>query len=211
MKSEPIYQPEVEIKSKILKDLYLALFTQNALRNVSRSLASIYMDADISGECIQWECTAACSILQLITKLRKFSSGPHVCDANTLHAYSDFFRLKVRESVEHSRALGGLNPKWLPEILIKCQEVATKACLPMVNERSLDVNSMHGLFGLEELVVDAYRSMETNELLSLNIHFEIVHAFTMKAIELFTSRIQEIHQLPKPTGYSFFERSYTAI
>jgi hypothetical protein len=33
-----------------------------------------------------------------------------------------------------------------------------------------------------------------------------VHAFTMKAIELFTSRIQEIHQLPKPTGYSFFER-----
>lgn len=206
MTSESIYQPEVEIKSKIIKDLYLALFTQNALRNVSRSLAGIYMDADISGESIRWEDTAACPILQLITKLQKFRSELLVCDANTLHAYSNFVQLKVGESVECTGSLGRLNAKWLPEILIKCQEVATKACLPMVNDTCLGVNSIHGLCGLQQLVADVYCSMENRELLSLKIHFEIAQAFAIKAIKLFTSRVQEMHKPPELAGFSFFDK-----
>ncbi|WNO03955.1 hypothetical protein [Rhodoferax mekongensis] len=191
-----------EQASEIIKELYLALFTQNALRNASSGLAGIYMDADISGENIQWEDTAACSLLQLLTKISKIRSEQRVCDARTLDAHSAFFQSKVIEFIELSQGPGALKLKWLPEILAKCQEFATKGCQPFIGCNDFRT---YILYGLDELVAETCANMETGKLLSLKVHLAITRAFTSKAIELFTVQIQRIHLGPKAAGFSYFQ------
>jgi len=192
-----------EQASEIIRNLYLARFTQHAMRCVSMSLASSYMDADISDATILWEETAAYPLLKLATELQHIESELVVNDTTTLIAYSDFVQLKARELVENAGTQGGLKAKWLPEILSKCREVAVKGCLQIVGDKCLDVGALDGL---SELAAAAYSNYETSKLRNLEVHLTRARAFTLKAIELFTVQLQELHQSPKAAGFSYFER-----
>lgn len=191
--------------SKIIQELYIARFTQHALRCASMSLASSYMDADISGASIRWEDTAACPLLKLVTELQHLESEFFVKDQKTLHAFSDFFQTKVSELVESAVAPGGLQAKWVPEILVKCREFATRACLPVLprtGDRSLEPSTLDRL---SELGAVAYATLETSKMRSLRAHLTISRAFTLKAVEQFTTRAQELHQGQQAVAFSYFE------
>ena len=191
--------------SEIIQDLYLARFSQHALRCASMSLASSYMDADFSGASIRWEDTAACSLLNLVSELQHFESEPVVNKAATLQAYSELVQTKVSEFVEIAEAPGGIQAKWVPEILVKCREFATRACLPVLpgtGDRSLDPGTLDGL---SELAAVAYATLESSKMRSLRAHLTITRAFTLKAAEQFTNRALEMHQGQQTAAFSYFE------
>lgn len=191
--------------SEIIQDLYLARFSQHALRCASMSLASSYMDADFSGVSIRWEDTAACPLLKLFTELQHLESKLVVKDQKTLHAFSDFVQTKVSEFVEITGAAGGLQAKWVPEILVKCREFATRACLPVLpgtGDRSLDLGTLDGL---SKLAAVAYATLETSKLRSIRVHLSITRAFILKAVEQFTTRAKELHRGQQAVAFSYFE------
>jgi hypothetical protein len=166
------------------------------------SLASIYMDADISGASIHWEETAACPLLKLVTELQHIESELILNETTTLRSCRDFVQMKLNECVEGAGKPGGLKAKWLPEILAKCHEVAMKECSQIVSDKHLDAATLNGL---SELAEAAYKTLETTKLHSLRVHFSIARAFTLKAVEQFATRAQELRPGQQAAGFSYFD------
>ncbi len=205
MKSERKDYSKSKQASEIIQNLYLARFTQHALRCSSMSLASSYMDADISGASIRWDDTAASPLLKLVTELQHLESEFFVKDQKTLHAFSDFVQTKVSEIVESAGKPWGLNAKWVPEILVKCRELATRVCLPVLpgtGDRRLDPGTLDGL---SELAAVAFATLESSKMRSLRAHLTISRAFLLKAVEQFTTRAKELHRGQQTVAFSFFE------
>jgi hypothetical protein len=196
---------ESEQASEIIRNLYLARFTQHAMRCVSMSLASSYMDADITGASIRWEDTAACPLLKLVTEFQDPESGLVVKDERMLNSYSEFVQTKVSEFVMIAGAPGGLQANWVPESLVKFREFATRVCLPLLpgtGDRRLESDTLDGL---SELAAVAFTTLESSKMRSLRAHLTISRAFTLKAVEQFTTRAQELHQGQQTAAFSYFE------
>jgi hypothetical protein len=169
------------------------------------SLASRYMDADISGASIRWQDTAACSLLKLVTELQHLETKFVVNDTTILHTYSEFVQTKVSEFLESAGTSGGLKAKWLPEILVKCREFATRACLPVlqgIGEKQLEAGTLDGL---DEFAAVAYATLEASKLRSVQVHLTFTRAFTLKAVEQFSARAHELHQGQQNAAFSYFE------
>lgn len=188
--------------SKIIQDLYLALFTQNALRNVNMSLAITYMDADIKGTSIQWEETSACPLLKVVNELQGVQYEQFVKDPATLHAYSRFVQSKVLTFIASDLGPKQPNTVMLSQILVKCQEFATNNCHPLVSVNHLGTGNA---LLLSELVASTCASTDSDKLRSVRVQLAVIRAFTATATELFAAQAREWHRNVNDAGPSYFE------
>lgn len=191
-----------EQKSEIIRNLYIALFTKNALSNVCMTLTMHYLDADTSKIDPNWEGTAAFSLLAAVTWLNSVKTKELIEDSGTLNAFSDCVQSEVSTFVENYAKRVGLNAKWLTEILLKCQQNAKNVCLAVLEDEAPNEES---LTGVTALAAKAYKSTCPQQLTSLKTQFLVAEAFTLKAVEQFTRRVEEMHRRPKPSNFSYFE------
>jgi hypothetical protein len=193
---------ESEKRSEIIRNLYVALFTKNALSNACMNLTMHYMDADRSKVDPNWEGTAAFSLLAAVTWLNSMKTRELIEDSGALNAFSDFVQSGMNAFFEtHAKGVG-LNAKWLPEILAKCQELARQGCLDAMENTNHDTDARQGVTAL---TTDVYESMLTNRLRSVVTLDSVSRAFTLKAIELFTNQMQLMHLEANVGKTSFFE------